>query len=90
MNRIRITRGRRENTNVYVLGKPEGGLRILNVERLVFDVWSVAVERCSVPSLSVRSGEYICHNNDKEIEHSGLPVRTSISRHVTLCRWVNG
>jgi hypothetical protein len=53
-----VSRGRRENTNLHALGKPEDGLRILNVEWLGFDVWTVAVERGNVPSSSVKSVEY--------------------------------
>ena len=48
------------------------------------------MERGNVPSSSVKSVEYSYHNNDKEIEHSGLPVRTSVLRYVTLCRWLSG
>lgn len=42
-------------------------------------MWTVAVERGTVPSSSVKSVEYICHNNDTEIEHSGLPVLNTVS-----------
>ena len=45
----------------------------------VFDVWTVAVGRGSVPSSSVKRVEYICCNSDKEIEHLGLPARDTVS-----------
>jgi hypothetical protein len=84
-----LSRGRRDNTNLCALGKPEDMLRILNVEWLGFDVWIVAVERGSMPSSTVKSVEYIYHSTDKEIELSGLPVRTSFfGKEHSIAGWV--